>query len=304
VDTSYGGREDQAASERAVDFDVRRPGVRHSSIGLLDQNYINGRHLAGGSGFAYTRIPPLKSLYTIESEHVRRLQALIANIKSSLAPAKNGLVNLGSRIVSELNYYFVAVPASLVPKRYTLADGLQTEWPVTVPAFNKVNIEKLKMAAPIALLLFAFILLVSTWPANRSTPVQPATKSHSSSVQNQTSSTKTGGGNSANASKPAAVAKPNQTAAKSAASSPTNQASKGSSGAQTPTSAPSASSTTPPGDGNGSSSGGSVSGGGGSGGGLPAVSLPLPLTVPVPPTDVQAGGKPILSTGGTSITVN
>jgi hypothetical protein len=206
----------------------------------------------------------------------------------------NGLKYSLSIIGLTIAGWFKAFTLKIFPKRYTADEGVIVDW-------QSSAVNKLKIAVPVFVAAFILALAVLsgplTWPGNKgvnnqNTPATPVSATNTKNGQgSNNSSGSNGSGNTSGAPSPVSPVAPVNTATPAPAS-----------GVSTPQST---GFTSPP-----------PSTGGGMGGGYgvqaptptptpsPINSLPPTTTVTVPPTQLQAGDKPVLSTDGFNVTVN
>jgi hypothetical protein len=165
---------------KADGFDVRRPSVRHQSIGQLDDGYLRSRHIGGGrrrAAFGYTHIPPLESLHSQKDKYVERLGPVFSTAKNKLNRTWLAALSLGATAFKSMSSAARPIMARL-PKRYTLGQGLRTNW--HTPAFNS-----LRLIVPAALILGGIAIML---PGQRQ---QPFTVKNDHTRSNSQSSPKT-----------------------------------------------------------------------------------------------------------------
>jgi hypothetical protein len=242
----------------------------------------------------YSAVPPLQALANIEAEPAKDSSpsqtAAVSHdqwIFKKLSPIKYGLSIAGLTIAG----WFKAITLKIFPKRYTSSRGLVVDW-------QSSTINKLKIAVPMFFVAFILVLAVLngpiTSPGNKGINSQGNTKTpvvtaHPGNSQNSNNTSSNGGssGDPASAISPVAPVSnttPSEVSGVSAPASqltsPTSPSVGGTGGGynvQAPNPAP-----TPP----------------------PINSLPPTNTVAVPPTQVQVGDKPVLSTDGLNMTIN
>jgi hypothetical protein len=243
----------------------------------------------------YSVAPPLQTLTNIEAEPTKDSsspQTAAAShdkqgVLKRLSPIKYWLSIAGLTIAG----LFKAITLKIFPKRYTANKGLVVDW-------QSSTMNKLKIAVPVFFVALILVLAVLrgpiTSPGNKDVNSQnntktPATTAHSNNNQNSKGTSSSAGNSKGSASVISPVA-------------PVNAATPGEvSGMSTPV--PQITSPAP-------------SSVGGMGGGYnvqvpnpapvpsPINSLPPTNTVTIPPTQVQVGDKPVLSTDGLNLTIN
>lgn len=283
--TSYGKdgdfREPQVIEDVIVPtssyaFDVRSPRVKHQSIGALDQQYLRARTLnMSGATIVYTRVPPLSTLpslsYTTSGED-GRLAELLDNFKQDI---KHGLISAKGLLAALL---IAAWPT----QKYEIDKGVSHEGSLSRESYIKGLVVAVFLIIGLACILWPTVIKPRNYGVN--TP-NPSTSQQSGTLTGNSVGSSTG--NSAKGSTPysAITSHGVGTSAGTAASS-------GSSAAGTTGST----STTTVGKGGGSPNSGS--------GSSPVSTPSLPYTVSVPPVDVQADGKQVISTTGSNVTLN
>ncbi len=261
--------------------DVSRDAVRRRAIGNLQRQYARSRqpksipfkYVPSGKRVnlykkapraAYSVVPPLRSLPDLHSGTAAFLPPLVQLPDRMTGGLASRLKRLGAAM---LGFLF-----GWLPKRYTAASGLTPDWDTTA--------YRAKIAAPAILILCVLALLIYgivTAPSrngSNETDINPRTLPI-------TVSNSGGHGQSGSASNPSG--------------SPASRSSSGTFSSSTTSST--ANSPLIGGRGGGPTTG-TTSGTGSTS------TIPLNLTTTLPPTDVQAGGKTLVNTSGTSLTVN
>lgn len=318
-------------------FDVRQASVRRQPIGRLEQEYLRQRAGTQGQGqalaaqgispapirqssFTYTRVPPLQTLddFADLTDQPLRWLGMAWNVSRSTLQwlawrSRVRLKIIGAAAVTLTSLAAVRVrtfSSGIIPKKYSVAQGWHIE-------LNKKT-KQLAWATPPALVLIiaAAILLSLGGSAPTKHPAASGAQ-HSQATASKTTSN------------PAQLGGKGSGSAGNASSSPSASVSAqplqggGSGGATGTTGGGGGSATGSGGFGGGSAStptysggygGGTSSGSGttapppssssGSSGSGSSPSLLPTTTVTVPPQNVTVGGKPLVSTGGTSLTLD
>ncbi|HET8991886.1 MAG TPA: hypothetical protein VFN31_02525 [Candidatus Saccharimonadales bacterium] len=310
-------------------FDSRDSRVRMHSIGWLDDNYLSKRSILQPkyASDEFTRIPPLSDLSVNPAK-----QGLVDALKPRLKYLRRTLPVLIASAVGwillRLRTFRKTLLKSL-PTNYSEKRGLYVDWP-------SVRESLLKRGAPFALLgclAIGILFLASGTPtkiqthrqhhatsnilssrggkntAQANKPNTPSAGNNQNSTNksvppttatNSSSSNSASLGSSSSTSSPGYYLGPSS----SSGSSPTYSPGYGGGGAYSPqtstatSTTPTTSSSSPTSTTSGSSGTGSTSTGGTGSSSL------LPLTVTSPPVNSSLGGKTLLNTSPTTVTVN
>ncbi len=304
-------------------FDTRDSKVRMHSIGWLDENYLQHRSILqpGYASDQFTRIPPLASMPDIQPVPIkdRLTKPILSFLSATLAGTLTALAWLSLSAKQGWRYIY-----SALPKSYSWSKGVFVDWP-------QFRLRALRATEPLLILgclVFGVVLLSTnssihhnqpSSPTNNSSKSNnvsrsknnanqpksstPSSKTSTASTSNKPSSsitskaTNNGGVSSSANSTPGYYLGPSTPSTTSltpgmgggggSSSYPSTSSTYSGSSTSSPTSAPSSSST--------STSGTTSSGTG---------SSVLPLNVTTPPVNSSLGGKTLLNTSPTTVTVN